>query len=499
MARIMRKMDLLPTEKVVIQDAESLTAGFVGQTAGKVTEFLKDAQGGVLFIDEAHRLVGGADAFKKEAIGTLMTAITSDTYKNKILIVLAGYTEPLDKFLQSDPGLTRRFPVRIEFTDIDAKKALECFRVKLTATSFRLCVGGEVAVHDLFVDLIGRKGWSNLGDVDFVVSELVKRAKYRIYKPLVDLDAGTRPGGAASVDEMQRIRQDVAKTLLEISPGDITAVRTYMLSTRQHATKYVGEDEMEYPTADQTSQARARAFISPPGQVEVASPPQADQRDAEEAQADDDDDDAGGGGGDTGIVRDCQLLADFDAVLGLTEEERGELMKTPEGRRRLADKLAGCTGETAEALRRSLCDGNESAATDDVMARLAALQSRADEAFSRAHAAENSKKMQAGQEQADNEARARQLQNLQRVVEAIADEEEKQREQARLAALQRQQEEALRKAAEAERVRNSELAKMRRLAERGPCPQGYAWHKVNGGYRCQGGSHYLSDADFANL
>jgi hypothetical protein len=93
MASLLFEGGLLPTDKCVSVVSESLVAGFVGQTQEKVKSLVKDAMGGVLFVDEAHRLnpTSGASEFKKEAIGVLMDAMTSSEYRNKILIIFAGY------------------------------------------------------------------------------------------------------------------------------------------------------------------------------------------------------------------------------------------------------------------------------------------------------------------------------------------------------------------------------------------------------------------------
>jgi len=93
MARLLFEKGLLPTDKCVSIVSESLVADFVGQTKTRVKNQVDDALGGVLFVDEAHRLcpTSGASEFKKEAIGVLMDVMTSTDYRNKIVIIFAGY------------------------------------------------------------------------------------------------------------------------------------------------------------------------------------------------------------------------------------------------------------------------------------------------------------------------------------------------------------------------------------------------------------------------
>ena len=80
--------------------AEDMVAGYEWQTKDKVTKALNDALGGVLFIDEAHRLnpKTGAGGFKQEAIGKILEAIESPENKNKLLMVVAGYVDDPIRF-----------------------------------------------------------------------------------------------------------------------------------------------------------------------------------------------------------------------------------------------------------------------------------------------------------------------------------------------------------------------------------------------------------------
>jgi hypothetical protein len=94
MAFLLYDKGLLPTDKCVTVVADSLVAGYIGQTAEKVRNIMKEALGGCLFIDEAHRLNPGntgAGEFKREVIGVFLDIMTSVEWKNKILIVFAGY------------------------------------------------------------------------------------------------------------------------------------------------------------------------------------------------------------------------------------------------------------------------------------------------------------------------------------------------------------------------------------------------------------------------
>jgi len=115
-ANMLYQLGITTTNKLVETDRAGLVAGFVGQTAIKTSEKVKEAYGGVLFIDEAYSLsTGGASDFGKEAIDTLIKLM--DDNRDKLVVILAGYTKEMKEFLDANSGLMSRFPNVIEFED----------------------------------------------------------------------------------------------------------------------------------------------------------------------------------------------------------------------------------------------------------------------------------------------------------------------------------------------------------------------------------------------
>ncbi len=114
--KIYAALGLLQKGHVVEIDRGDLVAGYVGQTATKTKEKIKEAMGGILFIDEAYALAkGGQNDFGQEAIDTLLKEM--EDKRDKFAIIVAGYDQPMQKFIDSNPGLESRFSRYVPFPD----------------------------------------------------------------------------------------------------------------------------------------------------------------------------------------------------------------------------------------------------------------------------------------------------------------------------------------------------------------------------------------------
>ena len=127
--KIYSSLGILPKGHLVETDRQGLVAGFVGQTAEKTKSMVDSAIGGMLFIDEAYALVKQGDSgsdFGKEAIDILLKRMEDD--RGKFIVIAAGYTEEMQKFVSSNPGIQSRFSKSFSFEDYAPNELIEIVR-----------------------------------------------------------------------------------------------------------------------------------------------------------------------------------------------------------------------------------------------------------------------------------------------------------------------------------------------------------------------------------
>lgn len=120
LAQIYKRLGVLEKGQLIEVDRGDLVAGYIGQTALKTKEKIEEAMGGILFIDEAYTLVKGENDFGQEAIDTLLKAM--EDYRDSFMVIVAGYPNEMEQFLESNPGLRSRFNKIIRFEDYTEKE-----------------------------------------------------------------------------------------------------------------------------------------------------------------------------------------------------------------------------------------------------------------------------------------------------------------------------------------------------------------------------------------
>lgn len=160
-SEIYKEIGVLSKGHLVETDRSGLVAGYVGQTAIQTKEIIEKAKGGVLFIDEAYTLLGEGKDYGQEAIDTLLKEMEDN--RDDLVVIVAGYDEPMKKFIGSNPGLQSRFNRYIHFDDYSGKQLFSIFNSLCEKNQYRLSEGCENILLNYFHQ-ISEKHDSNFGN-----------------------------------------------------------------------------------------------------------------------------------------------------------------------------------------------------------------------------------------------------------------------------------------------------------------------------------------------
>ena len=152
MSRIYYSLGILSKGQLVEVDRSGLVAGYVGQTAIKTKKVIDKAMGGVLFIDEAYSLAsGGENDFGREAIETLLKAM--EDHRDDLVVIVAGYDEPMERFIDSNPGLQSRFNKYMYFPDYTGEELMAMFRIHCKKNGYAMTPEAEEYAVAYFNDM----------------------------------------------------------------------------------------------------------------------------------------------------------------------------------------------------------------------------------------------------------------------------------------------------------------------------------------------------------
>ncbi len=181
-AKIYKKLGFLSKGQFVETDRSGLVAGYVGQTAGKVTEVVNGALGGILFIDEAYALArkGMENDFGREAIDTLVKLM--EDHRDDFLVIVAGYTDEMHDFLTSNPGLISRFNKYIDFPDYTDDELMEILLLMAAKQDYSLSedAQGEVRKRLQLMSISERLDFGNARGIRNTLEKLVQAQANRI-------------------------------------------------------------------------------------------------------------------------------------------------------------------------------------------------------------------------------------------------------------------------------------------------------------------------------
>ncbi len=161
MARIYKSLGILSKGHLVEVDRSGLVAGYVGQTAIKTGEAIQKAMGGVLFIDEAYALTNrGGNDYGQEAVDTLLKAM--EDHRDDLIVIVAGYTELMEEFVHSNPGLESRFNRFLNFPDYTVQEMMDIFDMRCRKSGYELAEDARGLLRSLLALLsLDVKGFGN--------------------------------------------------------------------------------------------------------------------------------------------------------------------------------------------------------------------------------------------------------------------------------------------------------------------------------------------------
>jgi probable Rubsico expression protein CbbX len=198
MADILYQLGYIKKGHLLTVTRDDLVGQYIGHTAPKTKEVLKKAMGGVLFIDEAYYLYKPDNErdYGSEAIEILLQVM--ENQRDDLVVILAGYKEPMDKFYQSNPGLSSRIANHIDFPDYTTEELLKISKLMLEEQQYQLTPDAEVALESYIQKRKERPLFANARSVKNALDRARMRQANRIFdsrgqvltkKELVNLEA----------------------------------------------------------------------------------------------------------------------------------------------------------------------------------------------------------------------------------------------------------------------------------------------------------------------
>ncbi|OJJ44977.1 hypothetical protein ASPZODRAFT_70336 [Penicilliopsis zonata CBS 506.65] len=432
MGKVYYDMGFLAAAEVVEASATDLVGQYIGHTGPKTQKLLEKAMGKILFIDEAYRL--GEGQFAKEAMDEIVDCITKPKFYQKLIIILAGYDADINRLMDTNPGLTSRFPESIQFPSLSPNDCISLLTQLLQEKKSKVKKKGSFcldvleqpreefidSLRDRFLTLSKITNWANARDVQTLAKGAFGRALQN-----------SPPG---------RLRMEESIILLEID----TLLNERQ--DRQTALNPIGQFLRSNPLPAATDDLSSQSQNVSTGSSTQDNPPPAQGPPPEQES----------NANDTKNITDSRTANPTEPRdAGVSDEVYDQLQR---------DKAAAEAREKAYA---QLVEEDRAAKAEMERVRQEELEAI--------------KAVEDAQRQQDEEAKKKlEKERIERELARRKQEEELER-------IRRKREEMEQKRLQDQKAR----AKLRQM---GVCSGGYNWVKQSDGYRCAGGICFVSNA-----
>jgi S1-C subfamily serine protease/AAA+ superfamily predicted ATPase len=226
LGEIYRSLHVLRKGHLVETDRSGLVASYIGQTAPRTLDKCKEALDGILFIDEAYSLARGGNDFGQEAIDTLLKFMEDN--RDRIVVIVAGYPNEMQRFINSNPGLSSRFTKTIEFPPYAANELTAILRVMAKHQNFVLPDNLESSLDPWIKVGMRKRSWGQAREMRTLLERAREAQATRIARDpsgdvrqiaMADIDAAIQISGYREA-EPEKISDTVVK--LPVLPRSVT-------------------------------------------------------------------------------------------------------------------------------------------------------------------------------------------------------------------------------------------------------------------------------------
>ncbi|MEA4928354.1 MAG: AAA family ATPase [Candidatus Limiplasma sp.] len=243
MSRVYHSLGILSKGQLVEVDRGGLVAGYVGQTALKTGEAIQKALGGVLFVDEAYALTDhGENDYGQEAVDTLLKAM--EDHRDDLVVIVAGYTELMETFVHSNPGLESRFNRFMHFPDYTVEEMLAIFDMRCEKSGYALAQDARDLLKGLLALFsLDTKGFGNARGVRNLFERTV----------------------SAQADRLASLNEVTRETLMLLTSDDLrlAAGQEQAADTKTAQTDATQEATDELPPAEEAPPPETADATSP--------------------------------------------------------------------------------------------------------------------------------------------------------------------------------------------------------------------------------------------